>query len=211
MTAPAEPIRNPFTVLIDTAEGQPWTFHGLTCDADKENLPLYVPTRFQSLGRHPCSLGDYSIAGLTDEVAIERKSMEDIWGTVLGWQSDYQAGRNISGRRARFECELANLAKINAACVVVEASWEDCIGLMPEWGVKPAATNRKIFLRSIISFQQRFKLAWNFMPGRRAAEIFAFRFLERYWKKLSKAERQAALERAGVGAGVGAVEFNQAN
>ncbi len=193
----SEVIRNPFTVLVDTAEGAPFTFHGIKTDADKDCLPLYVPTRFMSLGRFPDSLGDYSIAGLTDQVAIERKSRDDVWGTILGWETNYQATNGLSGRRQRFEKELENLSKINAACVVVEASWEECIQQMPEWGIKPAATNRKIFFRSVISFQQRFKLPWNFMPSRRAAEVFAFRFLERYWKKLSKQERQEALVRAG--------------
>jgi hypothetical protein len=198
MTAAAEPIVCPFTVLIDTAESQPFSFQGLRADADKLNLPIVVKTAYSNLGRHPNSLGDYSIAGLQREVAIERKSMEDAHGTILGWETDYQAGRGISGRRQRFEQELANLAGIPAGIVVVEATLEDCLQLMPTWGVKPASENRKIFFRSIISFQQRFKVNWQFCSSRRAAEVFAFRWLERYWKKLTKKQRQEALERAGT-------------
>lgn len=183
-------IECPFTVLVDTAEGQPFTFQGIRCDADKYNLPIVVNRRFSSLGRHPDSLGDYSIDGLVGRVGVERKSMEDVWGTVLGWETSRQRDRDLPSRRDRFERELQNLAGIEAGIVVVEATLEQCLDLMPEWGVKPASENKKIFFRSIVSFNQRFKVNWVWCSSRRSAEVYAFRWMERYWKKLSKAERQ---------------------
>lgn len=190
MTDQVEPITCPFTVLIDTAESQPFTFQGLRCDADKLNLPLVVRTRWSNLGRHPHSLGDYAIAGLVGQCHVERKSLEDCHGTVLGWETDRNLERGTPGRRQRFEQELANLAEIPAGVVVVEATLEQCLQDMPEWGVKPRAENRKIFFRSIVSFQQRFRVPWMFCSSRRAAEVFAFRWLERFYKKLPKKEQQ---------------------
>lgn len=210
MAANAEPVTNPFTVLVDSAESQPWTFQGLRCDADKKLLPLAVPYRFANLGRHPHSLGDYTIDGCHGEVAIERKSMEDAISTVLGWNSDYEIERGRDGRRARFKRELANLRAIHSAVVIVEATLEAILARMPGCdgddyvdeggecnptrGVKRVAENRKIFFRSVVSWQQRpeLRVPWMFCSSRRAAEVFAFRYLEKYWQHLTKRERADA-------------------
>lgn len=204
-------VTNPFTVLIDTAESHPWTFQGLYADADKGDAALYVPRRFECLGRHPHSLGDYSIDGLVGQVAIERKGMDDAWGTVLGWTTGYQVERGIDGRRERFKRELANLAAIRAGIVVVEAPLERCLLRMPgsdgfdynaeSWegsneqrGVHTVRENRKIFFRSVVSWQERYRVNWFFCADRRSAEIFAFRYLEKHWQhyleRLSRQERR---------------------
>lgn len=214
-------VTNPFTILIDSAEGNPWTFQGLRADADKLDLPLIVPTAWQSLGRHPDSRGDYSIAGLTDYCAIERKSLEDAISTVLGWDSKYNIERGTSGRRERFKVELQNLAAMPCAIVVVEASLNRCLRTMPGCdgenyfdadtgeinatrGVKTVRENKKIFFRSVVSWMQRpeFKVLWHFADSRREAEVFAFRWLEKAWQHLSKKEREAAKQRALEAAGV---------
>lgn len=189
----------PFTVLIDSAESQPFTFQGLRADADRGDLPLYVPYEFANLGRHPRSLGDYSIAGLVGHVAVERKSLEDAWSTILGWTTDYQVERGINGRRERFKRELQNLAAIPAGIVVVEAPLERCILRMPgcdgldynedsyegsneQRGKHTVRENRKIFFRSVVSWQERYRVNWFFCGSRRAAEVFAFRYLEKAWE-----------------------------
>lgn len=184
-----EPYTNPFTVLIDTQEGQPFSFHGLQADADKEHRPLVVPVRWLCLGRHPHSKGDYSIEGLQERIGVERKSREDCWGTVLGWETQTEKklrdknATEATPRRERFKRELENLAKLDAALVVVEASLEDCLTNVPEWGSKPAHENRKIFNRSILSMMQDFHVPWLFCDSRRLAEIETFRYLERFWRK----------------------------
>lgn len=214
-------VTNPFAVLIDSAESQPWTFQGLRADADKLDLPLVVPIRYESLGRHPNSRGDYSIAGLKDYCAIERKSLEDAISTVLGWDSKYNVERGTSGRRERFKCELQNLAAMPCAIVVVEAPIARILKVMPGCdgedyfdtdtgeinatrGVKTVRENRKIFFRSITSWLQRpeFRVNWMFCASRREAEVFAFRWLEKAWQHLSKKERDAAKQRALEAAGV---------
>lgn len=178
-----EPYTCPFTILVDSAESQPFTFQNMTGDADIQNRPLIVPVRWCSLGRYPHSKGDYSIEDFSDRVAVERKAMDDAWGTVLGWETDFHVRKELPGRRQRFEKELENLAKLEAAMVVVEATFDDCLRLCPQWGKKEARTNAKIFLRSVLAYMQDYRVPWLFCDGRRLAEVATFRFLERFWRK----------------------------
>lgn len=76
-----------FTIAIDTREQMPYEFQG----AARVALPS----------------GDYSIVGLEDRVAVERKTMADAYGSV---------GQG----RARFEREFERLSKMDYAAVVIE-------------------------------------------------------------------------------------------
>ncbi len=166
-------IINPFTVLIDSAEQQPFSFKGLETDADLGGRPLIVPIEWRCLGRHPDSLGDYSIEGFQGRIHVERKSLDDAHGTILGW----------GGRRERFEKELENLNSIYRSYVIVEASFGQLISSAPEWGKRSATDNRKAIFRSILAWQHRFPLVhWEFCDDRRLAEVTCFRILERFWK-----------------------------
>lgn len=179
-------VRCPFTVLIDTAEPDHyyWRFRGIRADADRSDAIFMVPIQRASLGRHPNSLGDYSLAGAFGSVAIERKSKQDAWGTILGWQSGWEADRDLPGRRDRFEQELANLNEIDSAVVIVESTLGTLVCDAPQWGVKPGWLNGKIFVRSVLSYQQRFpRVQWLFCDTPEMAETLAFRWLYRYWEK----------------------------
>lgn len=184
-----EPYVVPFTVLIDTGEGAPWTFRNLMGDVQEKGWPRYgnkgprplvVHTKYQALGRHPNSYGDYSIEGHQGKVCIERKSLEDIQGTILGWETESQTGRRI-----RFEKELENLNKDDLfSIVIVEAEFDEVLSQMPSHGVKSVAENRLIFERSVLSYQQRFhRVQWAWRAGVRQAEIYAFRWMARYYRK----------------------------
>lgn len=182
-------IACPFSVIIDTAEQQPFTFDGLRCDARQHEAPLVVTTERQCLGRHPNQLGDYSLSGGVGWCHVERKSIEDLHGTLLGF---------ADGRRGRFEKELSNLAAIEAALVVVESSFEGMIQAAPSFGKKTAAQNAKTLMRSVLAFQQDYKVGWCFAGSRRMAEIATFRFLERFWQKRQeklKAEAKASKQK----------------
>ena len=78
---------DPFTIAIDTREQRPYEFPG----AERMTLPT----------------GDYSIVGLEDQVAIERKSKTDAYSS-------------LGQARARFRRELERLAKFDYAAIVVE-------------------------------------------------------------------------------------------
>jgi hypothetical protein len=157
----------PFTVLIDTAEQQPFSFAGIRGDADVGGRPIIVPTEPQCLGRHPDSLGDYSLTGGKGRCHVERKSMDDAHGTILGW----------GDRRERFEKELENLSEIEAGAVVVECSLGELIRCAPELPKTSAARNAKSLFRSVMSFQRRYSVRWIFCDSRRLAELATFRWL----------------------------------
>ncbi len=177
MVAAATPVMAPFVVLVDSAEGDPYTFEGLQADSRQGSRPLIVQTQWQPLGRHPQSFGDYSIENCVGRVAVERKSMDDCWSTVLGFSG---------GRRERFEQELANLATAEAAVVVVESSMESLLAEMPKYGVKSREHNQKTFFRSIIAWQQRYPVQWMFAGNRTLAEVYTFRYLEKFWNDEQK-------------------------
>ena len=184
-----EPRKSPITILVDTAESNPFTFEGIRGDAKDEYRPLAIARRYQSLGRHPHSLGDYSAVGLVGHAHVERKSVEDAQSTVLGWTTPGESERDIAGRRKRFEQEIENFAKIPAGVIVVEGTLGECLRTMPEWGTKPAQTNAKIFNRSVIAYQQDYRVPWFFCDSRRLAEIFTYRWLARAHRKLKEAGR----------------------
>jgi ERCC4-type nuclease len=89
----------PVPVVIDTKEQEPYTF----------NPNLVVPVR------RALPAGDYSIAGLENMVAVERKTVNDFVNTVIH-------------SRTRFYRELASLRKYKLACVVVEGTLADVLG-----------------------------------------------------------------------------------
>ncbi len=194
--ATTEPYVVPFTVLIDTNESQPFTFDGLRADANKANRPLVINHRFASLGRYPHSKGDYTIEGYAERVAVERKSMEDAWGTVLGWDTAFDREKGHAGRRERFEKELENLSKLDAAVVIVEASMGDCLKYMPQRGKKSIEVNRKIFHRTVLAYIQDYVgVQWMFCQSRRHAEVFCYRYLARWYRKEMERVEKIELEK----------------
>lgn len=95
-------------VIVDTREQRPF--------------PL-DPTRF-ALSRATLRTGDYSIGGLEDQFAIERKSLGDWVGTVIGdW--------------IRFRKELYRLAAFDFAAIIVEADVEDVLAKRYESDANP--------------------------------------------------------------------------
>lgn len=183
-----KPVICPFTVLIDTAEQLAFQFAGLKCDADKQYRPLVVQTERRCLGRHPVSLGDYSLTSAAicgvGRCHVERKSLADAHSTILGFGD---------GHRERFERELENLNGIDAALVIVEASFSDFLRLAPEYGRKTRVQNAKTLNRSVLSFQQDFpRVQWMFADGPRLAEQYTFRWLERWYRKQVEAAKAIA-------------------
>lgn len=178
-----KPYVIPYTIAVDTAETQPYTFEDLKADANKQYRPLVIQCKWQCLGRHPHSLGDYSIVGMEGRVHVERKSVEDAQGTVLGWSPKSDREEERPGRRDRFEKELENLEKVECAIVVVEGNIDHIMEVMPSWGEKSSELNAKIWFRSVLAYMQDYRVNWLFCNGRRLAEISTFRFLDRFWRK----------------------------
>ena len=90
----------------------------------REQLPLELSPLQMTVGT--LTTGDYSLVGLQDHVAIERKSLPDLLGCI---------GRD----RERFEREAQRLKAYPVRCLVVESTWPELEA--GEWRskVKPAA------------------------------------------------------------------------
>lgn len=88
----------PATIIIDTREQEPYSFDPRLAGAVRQALPA----------------GDYSVVGLEQRVAVERKSLDDFVSTVIH-------------ARRRFRDELRKLADYHAACVVVEGGVADVL------------------------------------------------------------------------------------
>lgn len=87
-------------VLIDTREQAPWPL--------RENHPTWIGGE----KRVALPVGDYSVEGMKEMLAIERKSLADVVRSA------------ISGR-ARFLRACERLAKLRWKAILVEATYED--------------------------------------------------------------------------------------
>lgn len=176
-------VRCPFTILIDTAEKSPFTFDGIRARSfvDKDLRRYVVRTERRYLG---IGMGDYSIDGLEGRVAIERKSVQDFQGTLLGWPSDAETagsnGRQID-RRGRFKTELIKLSHMQFKAVVVEGTLEECLDTVKSWGTRTADENAKYLWSTYLSWSQRYRVPWYFCAGKQTAAVTAFRIMEKAW------------------------------
>lgn len=164
------PLHVPFRVVVDSREQLPYTFGGLRADADKHNRPLEITRVCKTL-----PAGDYSIEGFETRIAIERKSLADLFST-------------LGQRRDQFEAEHARLARYEFAAVVIEASWSRIL-------FDPPGNSRllpKTILRTGASWSQRYGVHWLAYENRRFAEIMTFRHLETFWKNVTKGRTRDA-------------------
>jgi hypothetical protein len=175
------PYKCPFTILVDSAEQHPFTFTGIRADSSRNYRPIQVATLAANLGRHPNSLGDYSIQGFEGRIGLERKSLDDAVGTFLGWERNTEGGAT---RRERFIQELANLNSIECGAVIVEADFSQVWRAATETLKKPAEVNQQSLRNQIRAWQQDFpSVQWLFCGGRQDAEEEAFRWCWRFWEK----------------------------
>lgn len=165
-------ITAPFTVQVDTREQKPYSFSYLKSDLKSGGRLISVPRHFEWMEN-----GDYSIKGFSDRLAIERKSMSDLFASVK--------------RRANFEGRLARMTEIRERlgfrnsyfAVVVEAELSECRTNPPRYNKLPF----KSLNRTIIAWRQRYSAVdWWFVESRAHAEAYTFRLLERFWKDHSE-------------------------
>lgn len=98
----AQPVKP--CVVIDTREQSPWTFDATRVDSVRGTLKT----------------GDYSLAGETDKVCIERKSVGDYVNTLV---NDFF--RKDDEPPKRFERELERMRYFDLCAIIVEGSWSD--------------------------------------------------------------------------------------
>ena len=185
-------------VVIDTREQLPFTFGGMLCDQTDGGGSLTVPTV-----RGTLKSGDYSLLGYETRVAVERKSLADLYST-------------LGQGRERFEREIQRFADdCEFAAVVVEADWSAVLNRYPqslldlraefvgrvsagdtsapwsEWvnwldEAMPTPPPQsllapKTVYRTVLAWQQRYpNVHWWMCPNRQLAEVTTFRVLEKF-------------------------------
>jgi DNA excision repair protein ERCC-4 len=137
-------------IIRDTREQAPFTFGTYDCEVVAGTL----------------ATGDYSLAGLEDRCAVERKSLDDLLGCLTG------AGRE------RFERELARARGLDAFAVLVEASFQDMAEGRYRSSMKPHAA-----MQSVLAFQVRHGAAFLWCGDRAGAEYAAYHFLRHYLRE----------------------------
>ena len=155
------------TILVDSREQRPFNFEHERYDVQIQPGALTV--------------GDYSLVGLQDKVAVERKSLPDLLGCL---------GRE----RERFERELQRGAALDAFAVVVEGSWSDLAN-----GNFRSQLNPHAACQSVLAFMARYRTAFLFAGSRPAAEYVTWGFLCQFlegarkrWASIVKAHGEAA-------------------
>jgi len=133
----------PVTIIIDTREQEGYSFDPRLAAAAQRALPA----------------GDYSVAGLENIVAVERKSLDDFVSTVIH-------------SRERFRSELRKLTGDRAACVVVEGGVLDVLLHRYRGDAHPNAV-----LGSALSIILDFRIPVFFCSNRQAACQFVQAYL----------------------------------
>lgn len=163
----------PFIIAIDTREQAAWNFRGLQGDSREGYSDLLIRTQTKTL-----QTGDYSIAGLENRVTVERKSLEDAFGT-------------FGEDRERWERELVRMAAFDFSSVIIEADWPSIFAHKSPPSNSGRQFTPKHFYRSIIAWQQRFShVHWWFCRSRTFAERTCFQILRRFWEDCCKSDRR---------------------
>lgn len=95
----------------------------IICDT-REQRPYGFPSGRVEVVRAGLPAGDYSVSGLEDQVAVERKSLADLVNTVVG-------------DRDRWKRELDKLKGYRFAAVIVEACIHDVLSGRWHGGAQP--------------------------------------------------------------------------
>ena len=169
----------PFTILIDNREKAPYGFDNVP-PARQPKLAhgdqikrLIVPTRTMFL-----PAGDYGIEGMIQDVAVERKSLEDLYSTL---------GQN----RERFEREIKKLNRYFVAAVIVEADLRQILRpaeFRPGWRSR---LSPKSVYGTLLSWEQKYRnVHWHLVGSRRAGEMRTLHTLEKFWLNQQKEKQE---------------------
>lgn len=132
------------TIAIDTREQRPYAFPG----AEVRTLPT----------------GDYSLIGLEDRVAIERKSKADAYGS-------------LGQGRARFRREWERLAQLDYAAVVIEDTLPGFLQRPAHSKMSPASA-----VGTLLAWSVRYRVPVFFAGDRAHAQALTGKLLHMYAK-----------------------------
>ena len=157
----------PFTILADNREQWPYRF------AAAPRAFGYSEVRVERLF---LTTGDYTISGLEDRFALERKSLEDLYATL---------GQN----RKRFEAEVLRLNAIGEhgfAAIIIEASLAEIWRPMDFRNDWKSRLWPKSVEGTIVSWSIRYpRVHWWPVGSRQAGEVRVFGACEKFWKQVA--------------------------
>lgn len=139
-------------IIIDKREQLPYSFKTVS-----DPPPVTKNSTLKS--------GDYSIEGFEHLVAIERKTPEDLFGSM---------GR----RRKPFEREFQRLAELKYACLMIEDDWWNILKNPPVY----SKMNPKSVWRSCLAWSVKYGVHVFWGHRRAHAERITYALLENFWK-----------------------------
>ena len=145
-------------ILIDSREQAPYLFRGFDVETEVVALPV----------------GDYSLPGFTDKVAIERKELNDLISCLM------------NGNRDRFERELAKARHFDLFAVVVQAPLSAV-----SRGQYRSEMKTQAALQSILTFQVRYRVAFVWAGNRADAEYIVHGLLSKYLREIGERFKMA--------------------
>lgn len=117
--------------------------------------------------------GDYSVIGFTAEIAVERKSLDDLIGC-------------LTHDRERFKRELNCLRGYSSAMIVVEAPFNAI-----RCGMYRSQMNPQAAVESVFSFMQKYRIPFFFADNRADGAFATASFLRHFCRH--EAERYKRL------------------
>ena len=145
------------SIIIDTREQHPYLFDAWKANTSVAGLPA----------------GDYSLPGFEDRAAVERKSLDDLVGCLMGKD------------RERFERELARGRAYELFAVVIEANLQDIARGVYTSNMKPEAA-----LQSITAFYIRYGVPFLFCGHRAGGEYMTYSLFAKYLYEAEKRFKQ---------------------
>ncbi len=153
-------------ILVDSREQQPFAFTKYEVTTEVVALPI----------------GDYSLPGFTDRVAIERKELNDLVACLM------------NGNRERFERELYKGRHYDFFAVVVEASLNDVLHGRYKSEMKAHAA-----MQSLMTFTVRYGTSFIWAASRAGAEYVTYSLLAKYLYELTKRFKLATQAQGDLG------------
>lgn len=138
-------------IKIDTREQLPYTFTAI--NPRPETITATLKT------------GDYSLVGFEDRIAVERKTPEDLFGSM---------GR----RRKPFEREFERLAELDYSVLMIEDDWINILKNPPAY----SRMNPKAVWRTCLAWSVKYGVHVVWGHHRQLAERITFLLLENFWK-----------------------------
>jgi ERCC4-type nuclease len=151
--------KDPFTIIIDTREQNPWEFG------------------FHDTAHQKLDTGDYTIQGLENILAIERKSAVSEIATNLG--------------ESRFKDVIKRLGEIKHSFIVCEFSLEDVYNFpvgsdIPKRLWDKLRISGNYIIKRLIEIQLEHNINTIFCTGPSEAEKFCVSLMKRIYEKYNR-------------------------